>query len=131
MATMQDTTAIIRRAYEAVNAGDMATLAELFAADAVWHAGGRGRFAGEKRGRDACFAYFGEIVEATDGTFRTEVHDVTASEEHVTGIHTCTGRRGGKELNLKEVLVFHLRDGQIAEAWEHFEDTQAWDAFFD
>ena len=27
-------------------------------------------------------------------------------------------------------LVFHLRGGTIGEVWEHFEDSQAWDAFF-
>jgi ketosteroid isomerase-like protein len=105
-------------------------LREIIAEDGVWHTGGRGRFAGDKQGRDACFAYFGEIAEATNGTFRAELHDVTASDEHGVGINTCTGERDGRRLNLKEVLVFHLRDGQVAEAWEHYEDTQTWDEFF-
>ena len=30
----------------------------------------------------------------------------------------------------KGSIVFHLRDGKIAEAWEHYEDTQTWDQFF-
>jgi ketosteroid isomerase-like protein len=28
------------------------------------------------------------------------------------------------------VLLFHMRDGKVAEAWEHYEDSQAWDEFW-
>jgi len=35
-------TALVRRGYAAFNRGDLATLTELFAEDAVWHCGGRG-----------------------------------------------------------------------------------------
>ena len=55
---------------------------------------------------------------------------MNASAEHGVGIHTNTATRGGTALTLKEALVFRLRDGRITEAWEHHEDTQAWDDFF-
>ncbi len=130
MTSAEENAALVRRGYELFNSGDMAGLQQLFAEDAVWHGGGRGRFGGEKRGRDATFAYFGQLGELSGGTFRAELHDVAASDEHVVGLHTNTAQRGGKALNLKEALVFHLHDGRITEAWEHYEDTQAWDDFF-
>src|SRR5918912_2513028 len=122
MPSAQENAAAIRRGYDLFNSGDLEQLAQLFAEDVVWHSGGRGRFAGEKRGRDATFAYFGQLGELSGGTFRTELHDVVASDEHVVGLHTNTGRRDGKALNLKEALVFQMRDGKIVEAWEHYED---------
>jgi ketosteroid isomerase-like protein len=130
MPNAQENAALVRRGYELFNSGNMEELAKLFREDAVWHGAGRGRFAGEKRGRDACLAYFGQVVEAAGGQFRAEVHDVAASEEHGVGIHTTVAERAGKRLSLKTVLLFHVRDGQIAEAWEHYEDTAAWDQFF-
>jgi ketosteroid isomerase-like protein len=130
MASAQENAAPIRRGYELFNSGNLEELTRLFAEDAVWHVGGRGRLSGEKRGRDAAFAYFGQLGELTGGTFRAELHDVVADDEHVVGLHVDTARRGGKTLNLKEVLVFHLRDGRIVEAWEHHEDSQTWDEFF-
>ena len=130
MPSAQENAALIRRGYELFNSGNMEELAQLFQEDAIWHGGGRGRFAGEKRGRDACFTYFGQIAEATNGTFRAEMHDVAASEEHGVGIHTGTGERNGQRLNIKTVRMLHLREGKIAEAWEHYEDTQTWDQFF-
>ncbi len=130
MASAQENAAIIRRGYEFFNSGNLEGLQQLFAEDVVWHTGGRGRLAGDKQGRDASFAYFGQLGELTDGTFRAELHDIVANEEHVVGLHTDTAQRGGKSLNLREVLVFHLRDGRVVEAWEHYEDSQTWDEFF-
>ena len=64
------------------------------------------------------------------GAFRAELHDVVASGEHVVGLHSSTGQRQGRSLQLHEALVFHLRDGKIVEAWEHYADSQTWDEFF-
>ena len=130
MANAQENAATIRRGYEAFNSGDLQTLMELLAEDVVWHCGGRARFTGDKRGRDATLAYFGQLGELTGNTFRAELHDVAASEEHGVGIQRNTGERAGRALNLRTVLVFHLRDGKVVEAWEHYEDTQTWDEFF-
>ena len=130
MASAQDNAATIRRGYELFNSGNMEELTKIFADDAVWHTGGRGRLSGDKRGRDATFAYFGQLGELSGGTFRAEMHDVVANDEHVVGLHINIGQRGGKSLNVKEALVFHLRDGRIVEAWEHYEDSQTMDEFF-
>ena len=45
--------AIMRRAYEAFNKGDMNTLIELFDESAVWHLPGRSSMANDYQGRDA------------------------------------------------------------------------------
>ena len=127
--TAQENAVVIRRGYEAFNSGDMATLQEIIAEDAVWHAAGRSRLSGEKRGRDAILAFFGQIAEISGGTFRAELHDVVAGDEHAVGLHTATGQRDGKSLRVRTALVFHLRDGKVSEAWEHAEDTQALDEF--
>jgi ketosteroid isomerase-like protein len=130
LAGRDDNAAVIRRGYELFNTGDMEGLAQIFADDVVWHVGGRGVLSGEKRGRDAAFAYFGQLGELSSGTFRAELPDVVASDEHVVGLHTSTGQRSGRTLNQHEALVFHLRDGKVAEAWEHYEDSQSWDDFW-
>lgn len=129
MANAQENAAAVRRGYEAFNRGDMQALADLFAEDAVWHVSGRNRLSGEKRGRDAAFAYFGQLGELSGGTFRAELHDVIANDEHVVGLHTSTGERGGRRLSAHTALVFHMRDGKVAECWEHQEDQAAFDEF--
>ena len=65
--------ALVRRGYEAFNTGDMDTLTELFEESAPWHTPGRSSLAGDHKGRDATFAYFGQLGGQTGGTFRAEL----------------------------------------------------------
>jgi ketosteroid isomerase-like protein len=58
----QEDAAVVRLGYGAFSAGDMDTLRELFAEDAVWHTGGSGGLSGDKQGRDAIVADFGELT---------------------------------------------------------------------
>jgi uncharacterized protein len=61
---------VVRRGYEAFNTGDMKTLTELFDESASWHTPGRGSLAGDHEGREATFAYFGQLGGETGGTFQ-------------------------------------------------------------
>lgn len=74
--------------------------------------------------------YFGRIGELPVGSFRAELHDVVGGEAHMIGIHSSTGERAGKRLEEHTVLVIHLRDGKVAECWEHYEDSRPVDDFF-
>ena len=121
--------AAIRRGYAAFNRGDLHTLAEVLTEEVVWHVAGRNPLSGEKRGREACLAYFGQLAELSGGTFRAELHDVVANDTHVVGLHTATGERAGRRLSVHTVLVCHMQDGRIQEAWEHPDDPPAFDAF--
>jgi ketosteroid isomerase-like protein len=121
---------VVRRGYDAFSRGDMDTLRELFGDDVVWHVPGRSPLAGDHRGVDAILGYFGQAMELTGGTFQAELHDVVANDDHTVGLHIARGQRNGKSLEDHHVLVFHFRDGQIAEVWQLFEDLYANDDFF-
>jgi ketosteroid isomerase-like protein len=69
-------------------------------------------------------------MELTAGTFRAELHDVVADDRHTVGMHLATGGREGRSLEDREVLVFHVRDGKVAEVWQYIEDQYAYDEFF-
>jgi uncharacterized protein len=72
----------LKDGYAAFTKGDFAALNDLFAGDILWHIGGRGRLTGDYRGRDAVYAYFGKLMEATEGTFHLDIHAVFADDEH-------------------------------------------------
>jgi len=123
--------AAVRRGYEAFNTGDVQTLMELFDESASWHTPGRGRLAGDHEGREATFAYFGELGGQTGGTFRAELRHLTADGEGlVVGIHHNSGERNGKRLDVDCCLVFEMRDGKVMDGREHFGDLYAWDEFW-
>jgi ketosteroid isomerase-like protein len=126
----EEDAAVVRRGYEAFNTGDMETLLGLFDENASWHTPGRGSLAGDHEGRDATFAYFGQLGEQTGGTFRATLKHLTAGDGRVIGIHHNTGERDGKQLDVECCLVFQLKDGKIVDGREHFEDLYSWDDFW-
>ena len=121
---------LTRRGFDAFAKGDVDTLRELFDQDAVWHAPGRSPLSGDYRGVDAILGFFARLAELTGGTFRTDVHDVVANDEHAVAIYATRGEREGRTLENRTVLVSHIRNGKIAEAWLMSEDQYAADEFF-
>jgi len=123
--------AIMQRAYEAFNTGDINTLIELFDESAVWHLPGRSSMANDYQGREATLAYFGQLAQETGGTFRAELERLIADDDdHVIGIQRSTADRNGKQLNVGNCIVFQLEDGRITDGREHFHDLYAWDEFW-
>jgi uncharacterized protein len=117
----------IRDGYAAFANGDFAVLTDLFADDLVWHVGGRSQLAGEYRGRDDVFAFFGKIMEVTEGSFRLDVHTILADDEHGVALVFGTASRGGRTITDIAAHVFHIRDGKVTEYWNATTDQYAFD----
>lgn len=119
----------IRTGYEAFSGGDFAALNELFADDIVWHLGGRNQLSGDHSGKEAVFGVFAKSAELTGGTFRLDIHDVLANDEHGVALVTASGERDGKRLEDRQVHVFHISDGIVTEHWSHTSDQYTVDEF--
>ena len=123
--------AVMQRAYDAFNVGDMDTLNEVFDESIAWHLPGRSSMADDYQGRDATLAYFGQIAERTGGTFRAELQQLASDGDHrVVGMQRSTADRDGKHLDVSNCIVFQLEDGRVVDGREHFEDLYAWDEFW-
>jgi ketosteroid isomerase-like protein len=121
---------LVRRGYEAFNAGNLAALGELFAEDAVWYAAGSGPLSGKKQGREAVLAYFGELGARSQGSFQATVQDIVGGENHTVGIQQSHAENNGKTLDVATAIAFVLRDGKVVEGREFFEDTARADEFW-
>jgi ketosteroid isomerase-like protein len=121
---------LYRKGFEAFQKGDTEALKDHFAEDIVWHVAGRSPFAGDYKGSAEVLGLFGKQVEATGGTFKLELHDLLANDEHVVALVRTTAERSGKRLNDPGVHVVHVRDGKLAESWFHASDQYAVDEFF-
>jgi len=123
---------VMQKGYAAFSRGDMEMLRnELFTPDIVWHQGGKNQTSGDFRGADAVIGLFGKLFQLTDGTFKVEVHDLLASEEHVVVLARVDARRGGKTLQHGEYShICHFRDGKLSEAWIVDVDPYELDEFF-
>ena len=121
---------LAHRGYGAFGAGDMATLTELIAEDAVWHVGGRNELTGDYKGREAIFGLFGRLAQDTEGTLKIELHDVLANDDHIVALTSVTagGSRGSFATNTCDTS--HVRNGQITEFWTFTDDPYAWDEYW-
>jgi ketosteroid isomerase-like protein len=108
----------------------METLTELFAEDAVWYAPGSSPISGEKKGRDAILAFFGELMTLSNGTLKVTVQDVVAGPEHTIGLQRNYAERNNRTDDQDAVLVFTIRDGRVTAVQEFFEDTARNDHFW-
>ena len=119
----------VRRAFDAFAKGDMDTLRDLMDQDAVWHSPGRNPLSGDYRGVDEILGLFARLAELTGGTFRAELHDVVANDEHAVALYVTRAEREGRTLETKNVLVNHMRDGKFTETWALSDDQYAGDEF--
>lgn len=97
--------------------GDLEPLAELFSPDLVWHVPGVHRFAGEFRGRREVLDLMLRMSEAETRTAFDEVHAVVGDDEHVVALIRATLHAPGGTVPMRSVLVLHLEDGLVREAW--------------
>ena len=117
----------IKDGYAAFAKGDFARLSEVFAEDLLWHEGGRNQVAGDYRGRDAVYAFFGKLMEITEGTFHLDVRAVFADDEHGLALVVTTASRGSLSVKIDDVHILRMRDGKVAEFWTATTDQYAID----
>ena len=122
--------ALPRKGYEAFASGDMATMTDLFAEDVVWHLAGNNPLSGVHRGRDAVFAIFAKTTQLSGGTFKIELHDVLANDQHAVALTRGTASRQGKQLNSLDTDVYHMSNGKVTEFWSFAEDQRLTDEFW-
>lgn len=121
---------LLRNLYDAFAKADLETIQNSLADDAVLHLAGRSPISGVHKGKDEILGVLAEFVSRSNGTFKAEVHDILASNEHVVVLSNVTAEREGKKLDVQGVEVFHVKDGKIAEAYFTGMDTYSTDAFF-
>ena len=122
--------ALVRRIFDAFARKEGLALRGLFAEDAVWSVPGRGVMAGTYRGRDAIFRFLGRLAKETDGTYGSELVDVLESDERAAALYRARGTRGGRRLELDQVLLFSVEDGLVTRVLALPSDPEAFEEFW-
>lgn len=119
---------VVMRGFQAFAELDMATMRELFADDVTWHRGGRNKWSGDYTGPDS-------IVEMTSGlagdaTIKNTPHAILADDDHVVALINTSQTRNGRSFKGEALVVFHVSDGLITEAWTILNDPYGFDEFW-
>ena len=115
---------------DALSRGDIATTMGFYSDDVVFHYPGRNPLSGDYRGKGEVLALLDKVMQLTNGSFRPEVHDILASDDHVAALVTVRAERDGAPVEWTSVDLFHLRDGKVSEHWVHEVDQDVVDQFW-
>lgn len=114
---------VVKRAFAAVQAGDMEAVAALLDEDLVFELGGRSRFAGRHQGRDAFFQLQGDLGAALE--IRNEVLAVHDIENGAIVHQRGTGGGGYQD---EALLLFSVVEGRVIAVEEFMFDHGPLDA---
>lgn len=115
--TPEQKIAILHKGYDAFNRGDINTVMDLQAEDAVWHGRGSTRYGGDFKGKEKILGFLAQFAQDFEES-KLDVHDILANDEHAVVLITSSGRRKGKSYEDKVVHVHHINDeGKTTEFW--------------
>lgn len=126
----QDNLALVKRGYEAFGAGDMTTLMELYHPDAAFYTMSHDAADGSYRGRDAVFAFFGELLDVSEGTFRVVPLAMAAAGDRVFVLQELGGKHQERSLQEQSVMIFTIDNGLVREMREFFAPDSGLEAFW-
>ena len=89
----------------------------------MWHVPGRGPLAGDYKGRDAIFGYFGKLMEVSGGTFKADLVHIVGDDKFAIALQRSTWTVKGRSYNGTDVLVDRVdASGLAVETWVYLED---------
>jgi ketosteroid isomerase-like protein len=118
----------LRSLYDAFGRGDVGTVMGFWTDDIEFHISGRAPVSGEYRGKDEVLGFIGKLMELSQGTFRIEVLDILANDEHGVALTIERGQRQEKTLENRAVHVWEMRNGRYASFRGYNENV--WDEFW-
>jgi hypothetical protein len=121
---------LVRRGFEAFNAGDVVSLTELIATDAIQHMPGDNQLSGEHKGRDSILTMYGQMAQLTDGTLRIDLEHVYANDHRAVAVYRGHGTRRGRVIEERHALVFEILDGKAIDIDDIALEGRVDDAFW-
>jgi 7,8-dihydro-6-hydroxymethylpterin-pyrophosphokinase len=85
---------------------------------------------GTYRGRAEIFRFLARLPKLTGGTYGSRLLDVLASEERAAGLYRAFGARGGRTIDIDQLLLFTIAEGLVTEVLALPSDPVTFDAFW-
>ena len=119
--------AIIRGAYAAFGRGDLDGYLSACTDDWSFHVPGHGGIGGTYHAKAGLYELAGKAMDLTGGTFREDVEDVLANDQHAVVLARHYFVRDGQPKDYRTAHVYEIRDGKLAACWEQPRDQAVFD----
>ena len=120
----------LRRGYEAAFHGDPEPMRKLFWPDCVIHVPGSTPISGDVHGWDEASRWSARFFQRGGPSFFEDIVGVVSSDHWAFMFSIYHAERKGKKLEDRNVKVFRLRDGRVAEMWLLLGDCRVFDEIF-
>ena len=77
------------------------------------------------RGQTGLYDLASKAMESTGGTFREDVEDVLANDQHAVVLARHYFTRNGRPYDYRTAHVYDVRDAKLASCWEQPRDPDA------
>jgi ketosteroid isomerase-like protein len=118
---------IVQRALAAIRAREPGEARQHLTDDFVWHIPGTSSISGDTNGAEETIARFGRL---SDLGLRPEILTMLEGPEHACAYQRNTAAIDGRELDIRVVNLFAIRDGRVARMDTFFSDQPALEDFW-
>jgi ketosteroid isomerase-like protein len=119
---------LLREAYAAFGRGDFDGYLSACTPDFTFHVAGTSVMAGTYPGREGLFQILDVVGRVCGASFREEVEDVLANDDHGAVLVRHTFERAGRPRGYESVHLYWIRGGKLAACWELPRDQAVFDA---
>lgn len=116
---------VIRELYKARARRDWDAVGSLLADEVGWHEPGEEDLSGDFRGRAEVVALLEKLVAVTRGTFQLDPEAFLNLDEHSVVLVRWWAERDGTRSHGRELAVYRISAGMIAEVWFYNEPSDA------
>jgi ketosteroid isomerase-like protein len=122
--------AIIRKAYQDFEQGNVPAVFETLDASMAWHVPGHSPLSGNYTGHDQIGGFFRRTMQLSGGVFSIDVRNVLAEDDLMVVLVTVKAQRNGISASFPEVHVWRMKGGKAIEFREYQGDEQREDRFW-
>lgn len=120
----------LKKFYDCFAQGDVNGMLELCSDDVTFQVSGKSKLAGKYNKVTVGSQLIGKIMELSDGTFKLEVHDIMASDQHGMVLTTDTVVKNGMKHEYRTVHVWRIQNGKPVAWYEYPRDLYQYDAIW-
>lgn len=121
---------LLTRFYEALAKNDVSAALSLCADEVTFQVAGKSKLAGKFNRSTVGAGLFDKMTELGGGTFTSDIHDITATDQHGMVLMTNTVTRDGKKHEYRTVHVWRMPGGKLVAWYEYPRDMYQYDAIW-
>ncbi len=122
-----DNAKILEKIYSDFSKGDIPAVLSVCADNITFQIPGKGLLNGKYDKKTVVSGFITKLMELSNGTFKTEVHDILASDRHGVILATDSLTRSGKKIEYRTVHVWRFENGKPVAWYEYPRDLYAFD----